>query len=105
MRPATLLLSLLADLGTGARRGRCAHDPTDMADPPACRICGYTISDGEDAMARTPRPKGNHLGFAKLKAQLAAQGNVSDPAAVAAAIGRKKYGKAGMAALAASAKR
>lgn len=31
--------------------------------------------------------------FAKLKASIAAKGNVSDPGAVAASIGRKKYGK------------
>ena len=32
--------------------------------------------------------------FAQLEAKIAARGNVSDPAAVAAAIGREKYGKA-----------
>lgn len=32
--------------------------------------------------------------FQKLKKSIAAKGKVSDPAAVAAAIGRKKYGKA-----------
>jgi hypothetical protein len=32
--------------------------------------------------------------FQALKEKLAAKGGVSDPAAVAAAIGRKKYGKA-----------
>ena len=31
--------------------------------------------------------------FRKLKAEIAAKGGVSDPGAVAAAIGRKKYGK------------
>jgi hypothetical protein len=41
-----------------------------------------------------------HIGFAALKAKLAAKGDVTDPAAVAASIGRKKYGKAGMKALA-----
>lgn len=43
-----------------------------------------------------------HLGFAKLKAALAAKSTVSDPAALAAAIGRQKYGQAGMAKLAAA---
>ena len=33
-----------------------------------------------------------YVGFAKLKKKLAAKGDVSDPAAVAASIGRKKYG-------------
>jgi hypothetical protein len=32
--------------------------------------------------------------FQKLKSQIAARGNVRDPGAVAAAIGRAKYGKA-----------
>jgi hypothetical protein len=41
-----------------------------------------------------------HIGFDLLKAKLAAKGDVTDPAAVAASIGRKKYGKAGMAVLA-----
>lgn len=41
-----------------------------------------------------------HIGFDALKAKLAAKGNVTDPAAVAASIGRKKFGKAGMQALA-----
>ena len=53
-------------------------------------------------MATTPKIKGTHLGFAKLEAQIAAKSDVSNPAAVAAGIGRRKYGKAGMAALAAS---
>lgn len=31
-------------------------------------------------------------GFSKLKGEIAAKGNVRDPGAVAASIGRKKYG-------------
>ena len=42
-----------------------------------------------------------HIGFAALKAQLAAKPGVYDPGALAAHIGRKKYGAAGMAAKAA----
>lgn len=34
-----------------------------------------------------------YMGFKKLKASIAAKGGARDPAAVAAAIGRKKYGK------------
>jgi len=34
-----------------------------------------------------------YVGFSKLKSRIAAKGNVKDPGAVAAAIGRKKYGK------------
>ena len=40
--------------------------------------------------------------FSALTADMAAKGNVSDPAAVAASIGRKKYGAKGMAAKAAA---
>lgn len=52
----------------------------------------------------TPRPKGKHIGFKKLKAQLAAKGT-RNPGAVAAAIGRRKYGAAGMTALSAAGRR
>jgi hypothetical protein len=34
-----------------------------------------------------------YVGFNKLKAKIAAKGGVSNPGAVCAAIGRKKYGK------------
>jgi hypothetical protein len=40
--------------------------------------------------------------FAKLTKNIAARGNVSNPAAVAASIGRKKYGAAKMAKMAAA---
>ncbi len=39
-------------------------------------------------------PLGQGGRFAALKQDIAAKGGVSDPGAVAAAIGRKKYGKA-----------
>ena len=42
------------------------------------------------------------MGFDKLKAKIAAKGGVSNPGAVAAAIGRKKYGKKKFQAAAAS---
>lgn len=35
-----------------------------------------------------------YVGFSALKAKIANRGGVKDPGAVAAAIGRKKYGKA-----------
>lgn len=35
----------------------------------------------------------SYVGFKKLKKKIAAKDGVTDPAAVAAAIGRKKYGK------------
>ena len=40
--------------------------------------------------------------FQALKDKLSARGDVSDPAAVAASIGRKKYGKSGFAKMAAA---
>jgi hypothetical protein len=48
--------------------------------------------------------KGSYVGFSKLSARLARQG-VRNPNAVAASIGRKKYGKAGMAKKAAAGRR
>ena len=43
-------------------------------------------------------------GFSKLKGEIAAKGNVRDPGAVAASIGRAKYGKKAMSKAAASGK-
>ena len=37
---------------------------------------------------------GKYIGFQKLRAKIAAKGDVHDPDAVAASIGRKKYGAA-----------
>jgi hypothetical protein len=37
-----------------------------------------------------------HIGFNKLKSKLAGESGVTDPAGLAATIGRKKFGKAGM---------
>lgn len=41
------------------------------------------------------RRHGTYVGFDNLKAQLAHRQGVTDPAALAAAIGRRKYGRAG----------
>jgi hypothetical protein len=46
-----------------------------------------------------------YMGFKALKASIAAKGGARDPAAVAAAIGRKKYGKEKFQAMAAAGKR
>lgn len=46
-------------------------------------------------MAQQP-PLGTGQRFARLKAQLASRPGVRDPGALAASIGRKKYGKQGM---------
>jgi len=61
-----------------------------------CPYCGY---DCKHSAA-----KDEHLGFAKLEHSLAHKKGVSDPDALAAAIGRKKYGTAGMAARSAAAR-
>lgn len=50
------------------------------------------------------KPKGNHVGFAKLKGQLAHRSGVTNPSALAASIGRKKLGAKTMASLAAKGK-
>lgn len=42
------------------------------------------------------KKKGHYMGFAKLEHKLEHKGGVENPAAVAAAIGRKKYGAAKM---------
>lgn len=55
-------------------------------------------------VAKKP-PLGTGKRFNKLKKQIAKKGNVSNPAAVAAAIGRKKYGKAKFQAMAAKGRR
>jgi hypothetical protein len=41
--------------------------------------------------------QGKHIGFHKLESQLAHKPGIYDPAGLAAAIGREKYGNAGMA--------
>lgn len=51
-------------------------------------------------MAKKPK-LGSGARFRKLKGQLAKKGDVRDPGAVAAAIGRKKFGKKKMAKLSA----
>jgi hypothetical protein len=59
---------------------------------------------GVKAKARMKTPakrRGVHVGFKAVEAS-AARSGARNPAAVAAAVGRRKYGKAGMAALAAA---
>jgi hypothetical protein len=51
------------------------------------------------------KPKPQHIGFEKLEKKIAAKGDVSDPGAVAAAIGRQKYGAKAMARKAAAGRR
>jgi hypothetical protein len=55
------------------------------------------MADRRDHLIRTfvqktsPRDH-NYVGFQRLRAKIAARGNVRDPGAVAASIGRAKYG-------------
>jgi len=56
----------------------------------------------KEGVMRGRAPKlGSGKRFARLEHSIARKGNVSDPAAVAAAIGRKKYGPKKMAIMAA----
>lgn len=48
--------------------------------------------------------KGKYIGFAKLDSKLAQEPGITNPGAVAASIGQKKYGNAGMAKMAAQGK-
>lgn len=59
----------------------------------------------ENNMAKKSMRLGGGGRFAKLEKSIAAKGKVSNPAAVAAAIGRKKYGAAKMAKMAAAGRR
>lgn len=60
---------------------------------------------GESAFARAGRITEKHVGFKKLKGELSHQKGVRNPGALAAAIGRKKYGSKGMAAKSAAGRR
>lgn len=57
----------------------------------------------KEFMAKSMKPGGGGR-FAKLKGELAKKPGVKNPGAVAAAIGRKKYGSAKMAAFSAAGK-
>ena len=71
------------------------------------------MSDGQETQAQDLQAQGNRpaapLGtgerFRALEAKLARTGRSSDPAAIAAAIGRAKYGNAKMAKMAAAGRR
>lgn len=54
---------------------------------------------------RSKPPLGSGERFAAIKAKIGARGGVRDPGAVAASIGRKKYGKAKFQKLAAKGRR
>ena len=51
------------------------------------------VADGNDSSHRQSMKLGGGGRFEKLEHEIAAKGGVRNPAAVAASIGRKKYGK------------
>lgn len=73
-----------------------ADDIEDMSVEEYARHKHITIANPRGA-SRSPRKKKAPLGsgarFAALERKIAARGGADDPAAVAAAIGRRKYGK------------
>jgi hypothetical protein len=86
-------------------------DPVRTDDAKLCEECGkesqeprkpneHMDSEGLCKHCKVKlgyRATDEHLGFKKLEGKLAHEKGVSDPAAVAASIGRKKYGATGMA--------
>jgi len=79
--------------------------PTSRRDPFAYAKSSYVLGEGGEMVNPGKPPLGSGERFAALKASIAKRGNVNDPAAVAAAIGRKKYGAEKFADLAAKGKR
>lgn len=73
-----------------------AHHHHHLGRHPGGRAQAIAIGLRQAGMSRTEKAmdidKG-YVGFKKLKQQIAARGGVDNPAAVAASIGRKKYGK------------
>ena len=67
----------------------------------------YSSADLKAALARrkAAKKKGTYLGFSALRARLARRKDVKNPDAMAAMMGRKKYGKAGMEAMSAMGKK
>ena len=66
---------------------------------------GINVSEAEAIRSLTRRLVEEYIGFDKLKKKLSGRKGVTDPGALAATIGRKKYGKAGMAKKAAAGRR
>ncbi len=61
--------------------------------------------DEEEMNGKKKKMEEKYMGFKALKSSIAAKGGARDPAAVAAAIGRKKYGKEKFQAMAAAGKK
>ena len=78
-------------------------DHSDLPDLTGLDVSNFEAADGDPAPASRAAKLGSGARFRKLKASLAAKG-ARDPGALAAHIGRKKYGKAKFMALAAKAR-
>ncbi len=63
-----------------------------------------TVSKATQKKVATAKKEGTYMGFAAVE-KAAAKGGAKNPAAVAAAVGRKKYGKAGFQQLAQAGKK
>lgn len=57
----------------------------------------YDKFKGSKKSEKASKKDEGHIGFSKLKGKLSHKSGVNDPGALAASIGRKKYGAAGMA--------
>lgn len=82
--------------GIGRQPFSTEADAQAWADKENERLATYWKPNSTKDSLR-PVSMDEHEGFAKLKNELSHEKGVHDPGAVAAAIGRKKYGKAGMA--------
>lgn len=81
-------------------------DHSDLPDLTGLDVADFAAADGGDSgtVARAMPATGTGARFAKLKSSLAAKG-ASNPGALAAYIGRKKYGKARFVKLASAARK
>lgn len=101
--PAYLQL-LMMEQGLRARINEQAEVAAVMSDPRAKAVMdkvkrNQDLSPDEQqtmnkiALAKTGQVNEKYVGFKNLEKSIAKRGDVKDPGAVAAAIGRKKYGK------------
>ncbi len=83
-----------------------SDDDDEEEDDETDEAADYSRSGGNASGLRTQTALGEErLGFKKLKGKLSHQSGVRDPGALAASIGRRKYGAKGMAAKSAAGRR
>lgn len=92
-------------MGTKGTEAPPTIAPTAPAKAPSVPSMLPGMSKSEKMPEGSKELKKAHIGFNKLKNKLVNKKGVSNPAAVAAAIGRKKYGAKGMAAKAKAGKK